>query len=957
MQNASQLPAEKPVRTNKDRLYNDILKFLHDQNLKWKENVISSGERFVNLLAQILWYIDGHHHLFDERSNTKLPQIFAQFQNYNKPELSKHRKRTLPNLCGTTTEQYANSLAACLQSSYWDNPSWKKFKPQVAQLAECLAGYATYLSKKKKTSLQNHCVAQPIRSLANNIHLYVIPSVKKASPVLATLSLAVEESNNFQYLVVNDFAPSDPIKKFQYIDALKKGLTVRCMLFNYTPGSNIGNQWYIWKVGSSSEDECELLATSQKTIEEIKKSLPVFHSRAMRKAMYLKYGRICPTIKPATLRYLYHDLTGDNSVSANLDEAEIDHRMHQLIDMEDSEIIVDLRHHNHKQSVSKYEQFWVECEKFLNEDIGTAVDERRHGEVTHLARAISLRDFRDQVKAQLPTEADIPSIEWIRLQFWPKTPKARASLQHTSRFKVKYMVQQRQFRRSHIDAHYAAAVFRYQREYAIMMKDYCYFLCLDDKHRVKVGEPNFPVASAERGRQVLVRESENLLVGDHDFTKFSIIPSVTLMVNIPEEISDSWYDGQVYVGVKDAAFEPSSPVRHMVEVNSTLTCNSALPILFLYTDGGPDHRLTYISVQVSLICLFLKLDLDYLCAARNAPYHSWRNPVERIMSILNMGLQSVGLARKLMEEDVEAEITKCNSIANIRKLANGKPEIIGQVADSLSPVKITLTKIIHRLQLKEKNFKTFSAATTEEIDNFWSALLVLDETLKWEDKITRKAVEHSSHEKLKSFISHCCRSARYSFDILKCGNTTCELCKPVRLPSDIFSKLIHLPFPVPSADGHYQPFIEAYNKPSSSEEHRPSASAKRPRKSVPIPTSVQHAKNTNLMVQCEECAMWRLVYAEKKLSVQLRKRLEKKLHFYTFSCGATFADLELEDDFPLVYVRDISCDDPIEKLYYSAGYEPICIYCAQEVTEDTDSASKSYPQCGNCKDKAPITKM
>ena len=219
-------------------------------------------------------------------------------------------------------------------------------------------------------------------------------------------------------------------------------------------------------------------------------------------------------------------------------------------------------------------------------------------------------------------------------------------------------------------------------------------------------------------------------------------------------------------------------------------------------------------------------------------------------------------------------------------------------------------------------------------------MLVLDETLKWEDKITRKAVEHSSHEKLKSFISHCCRSARYSFDILKCGNTTCELCKPVRLPSDIFSKLIHLPFPVPSADGHYQPFIEAYNKPSSSEEHRPSASAKRPRKSVPIPTSVQHAKNTNLMVKCEECAMWRLVYAEKKLSVQLRKRLEKKLHFYTFSCGATFADLELEDDFPLVYVRDISCDDPIEKLYYSAGYEPICIYCAQEVTEDTDSASK-----------------
>ena len=61
------------------------------------------------------------------------------------------------------------------------------------------------------------------------------------------------------------------------------------------------------------------------------------------------------------------------------------------------------------------------------------------------------------------------------------------------------------------------------------------------------------------------------------------------MVNIPEEISDSWYDGQVFVGVKDAAFEPSSPVTWL---KCILTCNSALPILFLYTDGGPDHRLT-----------------------------------------------------------------------------------------------------------------------------------------------------------------------------------------------------------------------------------------------------------------------------------------------------------------------------------------------------------------------------
>ena len=65
--------------------------------------------------------------------------------------------------------------------------------------------------------------------------------------------------------------------------------------------------------------------------------------------------------------------------------------------------------------------------------------------------------------------------------------------------------------------------------------------------------------------------------------------------------------------------------------------------MFLYTEGGPDHRLTYLSVQLSLISLFLKLDLDLLCACRTAPFHSWRNPVERTMSILNLGFQSIGL--------------------------------------------------------------------------------------------------------------------------------------------------------------------------------------------------------------------------------------------------------------------------------------------------------------------------
>ena len=81
------------------------------------------------------------------------------------------------------------------------------------------------------------------------------------------------------------------------------------------------------------------------------------------------------------------------------------------------------------------------------------------------------------------------------------------------------------------------------------------------------------------------------------------------------------------------------------------------PMLLIYTDGGPDHRLTYLSVQLSLIALFLQLDLDVLIAARTAPCHSWANPVERVMSIVNLGLQCVGMMRQKQSVGFEANIS------------------------------------------------------------------------------------------------------------------------------------------------------------------------------------------------------------------------------------------------------------------------------------------------------------
>ena len=50
-----------------------------------------------------------------------------------------------------------------------------------------------------------------------------------------------------------------------------------------------------------------------------------------------------------------------------------------------------------------------------------------------------------------------------------------------------------------------------------------------------------------------------------------------------------------------------------------------LPLLtFLYTDGGPNHRTTYLSVQLTLTSVFLILYLDFMCACWTALVQWWK---------------------------------------------------------------------------------------------------------------------------------------------------------------------------------------------------------------------------------------------------------------------------------------------------------------------------------------------
>lgn len=944
------LPDLKSENNGKDRLYNSIIHYLDEHNLKWSASEVPSyGKNFLKSLTDLLWYIDGQHDRFNNQS-CLIPKVFQDFQGYNCPEMHGHRKRAAANFSHADLEAYSQAVYHCLLSDYWGRKNWKSFKPDVNLLLTTISKYVDGLEEHCKRMKAVHQSTLPVREVSDCVSYSLVAASTMVNSQLRKIDDIVKALSPLEPLLLNDHCPINARHRYNFLQLLKGGLSLPVVHLSYKAGNNVGDLHYIWH-GDPNDTDVVLLEHSLAVVEKLQPSFPKYSTRAMRRAMFNKFGRIAPGIKPATLRCYYRELTGDCVSSCNAKEEVVDRRVKQLLDMEpeDPKTLADLADAESPERKTKFDVFWSECSKFLAEEVGQAVDDRRHDTVTHLAKAISIRDFLEQVKGRCPPDTLIPSQEWLRLQFWPKVPHTHAAIHHTGRLNVKFMVQQRQYRKDHEDSHYAAAIFRYEREYAVHFKEHSAFLCIDDKHRAKVGEPGYPVAAAERGRRVIVARGTSFQVGDHDFTKFSVVPSVVLNVDIPDSVAQSWYRGKVTVTLKEAALEPSSPFRHAAEL-SHLLAQDPKPILFLYSDGGPDHRLTYLSVQISLLALFRSLNLDYLCAARVAPYQSWRNPVERVMSTINMGMQCVGLMRKQGSDEYEAQVARCNSLADMRKAAEKYPNFREDTLDSMASVKVLLTDLFQRLQLKDEPFSVASAATIPDIEAICEFVTRIDTELDCTGSMRKSIL--STHPVFKQFYDHCCRSRHYFFEIKKCGQPTCQFCLPINLPQEVFSRLQPFPDPTPSGvDAHYLPFDEVFGT-STSECSRPSLQKKPQRKkTLPFHGVLQHVKNVDMMLECTECDMWRLLYSKKKLAKCDRMELQRHLDEWEFTCGSQLQDLQLAGPLAEVYVREMSCYEPIEKLYYSAKYESICIFCArdQRVTDP-----KYYPQCENCKNREAI---
>lgn len=322
----------------------------------------------------------------------------------------------------------------------------------------------------------------------------------------------------------------------------------------------------------------------------------------------------------------------------------------------------------------------------MNEDGRSAAERNRCGlpQEAYCSEVISISSLMRKVEKRLKekypeSSIDLPSERWVAMQFMPRDYKGNTACQYTGRYELKSKIQQRTLRYPHEDDHYGNALLKYGRQFAMRHRMNVIAVCTDEKARIQLRPPSIPQHTGVRNRRSLAPCDRTLIAADHDFDGSYLTPSVYLVQDVPENPgSGSWYTGSVHVCLKDAVFQRSEPLRHAAELYHLLmeSCGEHMDksVVLLTTDGGPDRNLQFVSLQASHIALFLKIDLDVLYVLRTIPKQSYRNPVERCMSLLNLTLYNVALARDSMENaEFEQQLKATNSMADLRELSNRLP--------------------------------------------------------------------------------------------------------------------------------------------------------------------------------------------------------------------------------------------------------------------------------------------
>ena len=942
-----------------------------------------------------MWYVTNQHQVINDAAQRKskvqpIPSSFDKYVGYNDCKRKKQKEQPMSI---SQLESHGQSLYSLLSKPIINtSQAWKTIAQEIEHLAQCFLAYKDHLKQQNETQTTNQALDHPVRQISSHATLqyrsrqyFPVSADSKYSILDKVMSLAAIHAPIFfdeeKHL---DKPFESPLQKFRFFRNMI--LSVPVDIVKYCPGGSAATTVVLTKV-DEKRNESTILTEGARFLQKIQPQLGEYHTRQQMKNFSDKMSNIAH-LSPAVKEYMYKYLTGDASMSQN---QELQERVH-LISLGHPDIVEDLRSLSSGRP-KMFEPFFDKLAEVVEEK--TVADDRRQN-VAHLSEWLSLEDLRSQTAAKCSTDTQIPSISLLRLQFVPRNPYVHASLRFTSRIAVQHKIQRRQLRVQHPDDHYCLAQFKYLKEKAVEQRqDVALFFC-DDKAKIPIREPNAPVSTGVRGKKSVAPVSTTISALDHDMTKASLTPSVILHCSIPESTDKSFVQGTVTTCINDSVFQASNPFRHaMMLIRVAQGAEQRKTMLLKFTDGGTDQRNNLEAVKCAGICIFKELNLDMLIHARCAPGHSYTNPAERVMSVLNIGIQNCALERQELDKDSETNLKRFGSMADIRTAAVINPALKQKWHETISPVQSIVESRFKRLKLKEEPMQSIAPLDEDDIDHLKRHLRTLFPKLdvnKLQKAHTAKVTAYND------WLERHCRVRHYTFQIRKCDDSKC-----CTLPVLDRTQLAWLPDPVLDPTGEHYLKYQSQKTSETTDKDRPSLQKPKPtrkRKNDAQPSQVvssieqvagasavvltdqqmveqqgagvestvrskqqslddyglytaQHARAS---IQCVECRKPRVIYSKQKLSERHNLSLTLALSEHEYSCGAPILPPNSSLLKSVQCRSGLACSLPVEVAYYSSniGRLDICAHCgSEEAVVDLELKKKFktvLPLCGVCDD-------
>lgn len=149
----------KPVhdpKSNMDRLRNKVLSHFEEKGCIFPKNSGKGACSFVSRLCDMLYYIDGQYSKIEAviLKEKMVPPVFKEkLSGYNRPELSKHKKRMFGNLSEAKLESYTVQMREIMQGQhYFDLLPWAEVKIQIVDLVVVIEQYCLRLRNQRMRS-------------------------------------------------------------------------------------------------------------------------------------------------------------------------------------------------------------------------------------------------------------------------------------------------------------------------------------------------------------------------------------------------------------------------------------------------------------------------------------------------------------------------------------------------------------------------------------------------------------------------------------------------------------------------------------------------------------------------------------------------------------------------------------------------------------------------------------